>query len=85
MGRAVQGRQPLQHRAQRGEMNVREPRFLIIDLHKNKAVPATTDEMQALLWREESNKKSDMKEDSSPFHRINRGSLCIPDCLNNCR
>ena len=34
-------------------MNVREPRFLIIDLHKNKAVPATTDEMQALLWREE--------------------------------
>ena len=30
-----------------------EPRFLIIDLHKNKAVPATTDEMQALLWREE--------------------------------
>ena len=46
-------------------MNVREPRFLIIDLHKNKAVPATTDGMQALLWREESNKKSDMKEDSS--------------------
>ena len=34
-------------------MNVREPRFLIIDLHKNKAVPATTDEMQALLRREE--------------------------------
>ena len=30
-----------------------EPRFLIIDLHKNKAVPATTDEMQALMWREE--------------------------------
>ena len=46
-------------------MNVREPRFLVVDLHKNKAVLATTDEMQALLWREESNKKSDMKEDSS--------------------
>ena len=45
-------------------MNVREPRFLVIDLHKNKAVLATTDEMQALLWREESNKKPDMKEDS---------------------
>lgn len=30
-----------------------EPRFLIIDLHKNKAVPATTDEMQALLRRDE--------------------------------
>lgn len=46
-------------------MSVKEPRFLIIDLHKNKAVPATTDEMQPLVWREESNKKSDMKEDSS--------------------
>ena len=46
-------------------MNVREPRFLIIDLHKNKAVPATTDEMQALLWREEPNKQSDMKWDGS--------------------
>lgn len=34
-------------------MNIREPRFLIIDLHKNKAVPATTDEMQALLRRDE--------------------------------
>lgn len=34
-------------------MNVQEPRFLIIDLHKNKAVPATTDEMQALLRRVE--------------------------------
>ena len=34
-------------------MNVREPCLLIIDLHKNKAVLATTDEMQALLWREE--------------------------------
>ena len=30
-----------------------EPRFLIIDLHKKQAVPATTDEMQALVWREE--------------------------------
>ena len=30
-----------------------EPRFLVIDLHKNKAVLATTDEMQALLWRYE--------------------------------
>ena len=46
-------------------MNVREPRFLIIDLHKRQVVPATTDEMPALLRREESNKKSDMKEDSS--------------------
>ena len=46
-------------------MNVREPRFLIIDLHKNKAVPATTDEMQVLLWREEPNKQSDMKGDGS--------------------
>ena len=46
-------------------MNVREPRFLIIDLHKNKAVPVTTDEMQALLWREEPNKQSDMKGDGS--------------------
>ena len=46
-------------------MSVKEPRFLIIDLHKNKAVPATTDEMQALLWREESNKQLDRKEDSS--------------------
>lgn len=34
-------------------MNVQEPRFFIIDLHKNKAVPATTDEMQALLRRVE--------------------------------
>ena len=34
-------------------MNPTEPRFLIIDLHKNKAVPATTDEMQALLRRVE--------------------------------
>ena len=34
-------------------MNVREPRFLIIDLHKRQVVPATTDEMQALLRREE--------------------------------
>ena len=34
-------------------MNVHEPRFLNIDLHKKQAVPATTDEMQALLWREE--------------------------------
>lgn len=34
-------------------VQVQEPRFLIIDLHKNKAVPATTDEMQALVWREE--------------------------------
>lgn len=33
-------------------MSVHEPRFLIIDLHKNKAVPATTDEMQALLRRD---------------------------------
>ncbi len=46
-------------------MNVREPRFLIIDLHRKQAVPATTDEMQPLVWREESDKKSDMKEDSS--------------------
>lgn len=30
-----------------------EPRFLIIDLHKKQAVPATTDEMQSLLWRDE--------------------------------
>lgn len=30
-----------------------EPRFLIVDLHKKQAVPATTDEMQAMLWREE--------------------------------
>ena len=30
------------------------PRFLIIDLHQRIAVPATTDDMQALvLWREE--------------------------------
>lgn len=34
-------------------MTTTEPRFLIIDLHKNKAVPATTDEMQALLRRVE--------------------------------
>ena len=34
-------------------MNVREPRFLIIDLHKRQVVPATTDEMPALLRREE--------------------------------
>ena len=34
-------------------MIVQEPRFLIIDLHKNKAVPATTDEMQALRRRVE--------------------------------
>ena len=27
-----------------------EPRFLIIDLHQRITVPATTDEMQALLW-----------------------------------
>ena len=46
-------------------MNVRDPRFLIIDLHRKQAVPATTDEMQPLVWREESDKKSDMKEDSS--------------------
>ena len=30
-----------------------EPRFLIIDLHRKQAVPATTDEMQDLVWREE--------------------------------
>lgn len=30
-----------------------EPRFLIIDLHQKIAVPATTGEMQALVWREE--------------------------------
>ena len=29
-----------------------EPRFLIIDLHNKKAVPATTDEMQAAMWRD---------------------------------
>lgn len=29
-----------------------EPRFLIIDLHKGQAVPATTEEMQALVWSE---------------------------------
>lgn len=46
-------------------MSVKEPRFLIIDLHRKQAVPATTDEMQPLVWREESDKKSDMKEDSS--------------------
>ena len=34
-------------------MTTTEPRFLIVDLHKNKAVPATTDEMQALLRRVE--------------------------------
>ena len=37
-------------------MNVREPRFLVIDLHKNKAVPATTDEMRALVTVEELSK-----------------------------
>ena len=46
-------------------MTTTEPRFLIIDLHRKQAVPATTDEMQPLVWREESDKKSDMKEDSS--------------------
>ena len=34
-------------------MSVKEPRFLVIDLHKNKAVLATTDEMQTLLRRDE--------------------------------
>lgn len=34
-------------------MSVKEPRFLIIDLHRKQAVPATTDEMQPLVWREE--------------------------------
>ena len=46
-------------------MSVKEPHFLIIDLHKRQAVPATTAEMQALLWREEPNKQSDMKGDGS--------------------
>lgn len=29
-----------------------EPRFLIIDLHQRIAVPATTDEVQAAMWRD---------------------------------
>ena len=37
-------------------MNVREPRFLIIDLHKGQAVPATTEEMRALVTVEELSK-----------------------------
>ena len=34
-------------------MSHKEPRFLIIDLHKNEAVPATTEEMLTLLRRDE--------------------------------
>ena len=50
-------------------MNAGEPRFLIIDLHKGQTVQATTDEMQALLRREEltgeacSERKNEGEED----------------------
>jgi len=37
-------------------MNVREPRFPIIDLHKRQVVPATTEEMRALVTVEELSK-----------------------------
>ena len=37
-------------------MNVREPRFLVIDLHKRQVVPATTEEMRALVTVEELSK-----------------------------
>ena len=45
-------------------MNGQEPRFLIIDLHKRQVVPATTDEMQALLRREELS-KNEIRLDTS--------------------
>ena len=45
-------------------MNVREPRFLIIDLHKSKAVPATTEEMRALVTVEELS-KNEIRLDTS--------------------
>ena len=45
-------------------MNVREPHFLIIDLHKRQVVPATTEEMRALVTVEELS-KNEIRLDTS--------------------
>lgn len=53
-------------------MTPNEPRFLLVDLHKNNATPLTTDEVQVAFFRLE----LDQPKDSAYLDNENKVRTC---------